>query len=466
MRNQFFIGLLCLLAFTGLGHTNTFKLGLISDLTASSNYTRSLDYLQRAASLIHARGINQAIALGDLVESFSGEMEVQFEQVTGILEGSGIALRATAAGDHDVVSEFRQGSNNRTNEQLYRRLMMEYGFPVFNKLYYAVYIDGLLIVVLYNFDPFLGTEPRWGNTFLNQLDELQRDWLQGVLEANQALPVLVILHQPAWYQPDNWYPVHRVLREHPKILAVIAGHFHYSQICEVLDGIQYYVVGSTGGDTKRGTPSVGDVRLYGVLDFNLQGLNSTLDFKLYSIDNPLEGPLHVPSFEAMDRVQSQNVISGGLPYGYITMPPSLYYNSSSKLIGDSCNASAPATIQLIAGNAIDIDQVFSIELHSEIKNLFQFKNSTFVEGQWKQVVNETAAVIARGKNVDNANRSTNQLVSYYSPIVNMWTGVLKVAHNKWPGIDTKMTFFYSNSFVFQNQTFYQYWTIDKLVIAC
>jgi hypothetical protein len=57
---------------------------------------------------------------------------------------------------------------------------------------------------------------------------------------------------------------------------VIAGHTHYNQSDSRLDGIQYWVVGSTGGDTKKRSANSGD--LYHVTRLTLDG--NSADFKM------------------------------------------------------------------------------------------------------------------------------------------------------------------------------------------
>jgi hypothetical protein len=57
------------------------------------------------------------------------------------------------------------------------------------------------------------------------------------------------MHKPLWeYEGARWEQVHQMLRRHP-VRAVFAGHFHHYYKCDMRDGIQYYVLGVTGGRT-------------------------------------------------------------------------------------------------------------------------------------------------------------------------------------------------------------------------
>ena len=458
---------LLLLCFFGSVYTTadkTIKLGIISDLTGSSNYTRALELLDLAGQRLQSRGINEAISLGDLVESLSGEMVQQFNTATSILSNRGIKLKAIAAGDHDVISEYKQNSANHTNEIIFRVLLTGYGMPIKNgELYYYTEVDSFVILHLYSLQS-LGTDPRWGNSFWSQVQQDQLTWLKNVLYTYKNWPVIVITHQPLWYQVSNWYAVHDALRTYGNVQQVIAGHFHYTQSNGVYDGIPYTVIGATGGNTKQGNSNAGDVRLYGVLTLTSQGSKHSSNIDLYSLDTPSDTKLIIPPAKAMDRVQQQSVINSDLVFGgYITIPNALFYNSTSGNLGTSCNSTTPVNFSMIAANAHDIDQVFNLQLLPS--NVFTFSNSTFVPGQWKQVLNSTAAIIGGGKNVDQSSTSVSTIVSYYAPMVTMWQSFVKVVPANWTGTTT-MTFRFSTSFSLEGQTYYLYNNINRVVTAC
>jgi hypothetical protein len=455
--------LLCLFSTVHTAKSTTLKLGVISDLTGASNYTRALELLDLAAQRLQSKGITQAISLGDLVESLSGMMVQQFNQVTSILSRRDIQLEVITAGDHDVIADFVQNSPNHTNEIIYRKLLTQYGMPVNNgKLYYYVEIDDLIVINLYSLQS-LGTDPRWGNTFWSQIQEDQLDWLKSVLCQWEDRPIVVITHQPLWYQVSNWYDVHNALRKYGNVLHVFAGHFHYTQYNGEYDGIPYTVIGATGGNTKQGNSNAGDVRLYGILTLTCEDSGHSLDIDLYSLDSPDDTQLKIPPAKAMDRVQQQSVINGDLVFGgYITIPNVMFYNSTSRIIGTACNSTTPVTFSVIAANAHNIDQVFNIQLLPS--NIFTLSSSNFVPGQWKRVLNSTAAVLAGGKNCDLSSFSVSEVVSYNEPIVTMWTGVPAVISNLIG--TTTMTFRFSTSFDFEGLTYYLYNDIFSQVNVC
>jgi len=441
----------------------TIKLGVISDLTGSSDYTHALESLDLAAQRLQSKGITQAISLGDLVESLSGMMVQQFNNVTSILTGRGIKFVSIAVGDHDVIAEYKQNSQNRTNEIIYRGLISNYGMPVNDKMYYYVEVEDFVIIHLYSFET-LGTDPRWGNTFWSRVQEDQLSWLNGVLFKYKKSPVIVITHQPLWYQVSNWYDVHQILRTYGNVIRVIAGHFHYSQSNGNYDGISYTVIGATGGNTKQGNSNAGDVRLYGVLTLTSKGSKHSVDIDLYSLDTPNDDLLVIPPAKSMDRLQQQNVINGDLIYGgYIKIPNALFYNSTSEILGTSCNSTTQVNFSMIAANAHNIDQVFNIQILPS--NIFSFSSSNFVAGQWKQVLNSSAAVIGGGKNCDLSSTSVSEVVSYYDSIVTMWTGFPAVVAANWTGTMV-MTFRFSTSFDYESLTYYLYNDIHRTVTTC
>jgi hypothetical protein len=258
--------------------------------------------------------------------------------------------------------------------------------------------------------------------------------------------------------------VHDALRTYGNVLHVIAGHFHYTQSNGQYDGIPYTVVGATGGNTKQGNSNAGDVRLYGVITLTSQGSKHSLDLDLYSLDSVNDTKLIIPSFKAMDRVQQQSVVNGDLIYGgYIKIPSALFYNSTSGILGTACNNTTQVNFSMIAANAHNIDTVFNLELLPS--NKFMFSSSNFVAGQWKQVLNSSAAVIRGGKNVDQSSTSVSTVVSYYEPMITMWSAIPAVVAANWTGT-TVMTFRFSTSFDYESLTYYLYNDINRVVTAC
>lgn len=140
----------------------------------------------------------------------------------------------------------------------------------------------------------------------------------------------------------------------------------------------------------------------------------------------------------------------------------MFYNSTSGIIGTTCNSTTPVTFSLIAANAHDIDQVFNIQLLPN--NIFILSNSNFVPGQWKQVLNSRTAVIGGGKNCDLSSTSVSEVVSYSEPIVTMWTGVPNLIPNHTGA--TVMTFTLSTSLVLEGLTYYLYNNINRGVTIC
>ncbi|NQV16075.1 metallophosphoesterase, partial [bacterium] len=203
------------------------------------------------------------------------------------------------AGDHDVnPAKFEPQSTDRSNEKRFQELCVGIGLPMEERLYYSVDFQGYHLVFLYSLEN-LHTDPRWGSIFLNGISDEQLKWLQSDLEQHRDTKgTIVITHHPHWYSWSNWFPVHKVLRAY-SVIAVIGGHFHYDQDDGVIDGINYMVVGATGGGIKDADVESGGSYQYALLTLEGQNLSSYELREVFS-DSLLERT----SRRSMDRIQA------------------------------------------------------------------------------------------------------------------------------------------------------------------
>jgi len=138
------------------------------------------------------------------------------------------------AGDHDVnpPGEYTPGTTNREKEKLFLKLLNEeYSqktVPLtLNNLYYSFDFKGYHFICLYSEDN-LRTDPRWGNIFMDKILDNQYEWLKSdLLSSTSSKGIIVLIHQPMWYNWSGWKKVHNSLRNY-SVLAVIAGHYHYN----------------------------------------------------------------------------------------------------------------------------------------------------------------------------------------------------------------------------------------------
>ncbi len=186
----------------------------------------------------------------------------------------------------------------------------------------------------------------------------QYNWLQKDLQsASGSKGIIVLIHQPMWYNWTGWKKVHNLLRRY-SVMAVIAGHYHYNQDEGYLDGIRYVIMGSTGGMTKNGSENAGNLHHVTLLTLN----NKDMDFKLI----PLKGFTNTKftSRENMDRIQAVNTMITSVQYSStatseanpIDIPVDIYSYSGNNQWSSLYNNVFPGTGVTISNlSSVDLD---------------------------------------------------------------------------------------------------------------
>ena len=206
-----------------------FTVAILADLTTGTE--GGLEALGRAVAELNLLRPAFAVHIGDLVPGYIRDMD-RWEQdiaaVKSVLKRLDVPLYPLP-GNHDVITG-TGNSDDRRGEELYKRH--------FGPLYYSFDYGNAHLVCLYT-DEALQSRPR--------MSADQIDWLREDLAQSEAQHVFVFMHKPVWdYEGAGWDAVHDVLRRHP-VRAVIAGHYHHYHKSLERDGIQYYVLGATGG---------------------------------------------------------------------------------------------------------------------------------------------------------------------------------------------------------------------------
>jgi 3',5'-cyclic AMP phosphodiesterase CpdA len=430
------------------------NIGIIGDQAATSSLDTSYQILQQGVDALKAQStpLDVVLHVGDMVESTQSETEIRarFSQVTGILDQLPVQWYETA-GDHDVnPPQFQQDSPDRSRETLFKQLYSQINPKVADQLYYSFDVKGYHFVALYT-EEQLDTDPRWGNVFYAQISDAQYDWLQEDLAANpNSAGIVVFLHQPHWYNWSGWSRVHELLRQYP-VRVVIAGHFHYNQSEALLDGIQYWVVGATGGTTKQGNPNSGDVQQVTVLQIDGTSLTFT-PISLAPVASMTWTPRHY-----MDRVQAQEQLLGNL-YSFAADSP--VFLDSGKLV-KACGSSDPAQLVLAGiGNAIELPVTLSIDVTAPAS--IAVTQGAFASGMCQDSIGTFGCRLKPSAGVVVSNTSIVETAQGAPPL---WTGTLGLAGSP-PPVGTVIPVQVVFSFIANNQTYLVYTDVSTKVQGC
>jgi Calcineurin-like phosphoesterase len=404
------------------------RVGIIGDQTYSTDLDQSYVTLARAVEILAKEDVACVLHTGDLLESTVAPdtYRDRFAQATALLDRLGKPWHL-AAGDHDVSPPlFVPDSPDRSREQLFRELYRKRVPQLTEALNHSFDQGGYHFVAL-NSQERLCTDPRWGDVFLNQVSSAQLAWLEDDLRKRRgARGTVVFLHQPMWYNWSNWAPVHRLLRRY-RVLAVVAGHFHYDQDEGDIDGIRYVVVGAAGGVIKDASRDAGRVQHVTVM--TLRG--RTVEFRLLPVDGG--GPLQLTTRADMDRVQAVATELGLLfnfspPQGVcvaqqaacVQRKPNAICVKDNRLYGPGAQ---PAVLSLVqVGNPIDVPLTIDVQLRGDTLALI---DPHYTPDACRQV-SGGQCVLAPGARIESSNTSSVVLNDQFAPLPPLWESGLEV----------------------------------------
>lgn len=286
----------------------TVRIGVIGDQTGTDDLDAAYVWLERGVDALNGRDLDLVLHVGDLIESALPEDQVRadFARAAGLL-GRLDAPWMLTPGDHDINPPERiANATDRSREALFLELLKGKDDSLGETFHRTRQVGDWRIILLNSHD-HLHADPRWGVTYLARLSDNQITWLREELQAPQpAVGTIVLIHQPLWYNWAGWSEVHALLAE-AGVSLVLSGHTHYPQMDIPIDGITYMTVGATGGSTKHGSASAGDV--HHVTELVLSPGN--VDVTLIALDETgRAGTFPINPRSAMDRVQAVDVMLG------------------------------------------------------------------------------------------------------------------------------------------------------------
>lgn len=284
------------------------RIGVIGDQTGTDDIDKAYVWLERGVDALKERDLDLVLHVGDLIESSLPEDRVRadFARAAGLLNQLDAPWILTP-GDHDINPPERiANSPDRSREAMFLELLKAHDESVAESFHRSRQVGDWRVIVLNSHDN-LHADPRWGVTYLARLSDPQIEWLREELRGPQPPGgTIVLIHQPLWYNWAGWAEVHEMLAE-AGVSLVISGHTHYPQADHPIDGITYMTVGATGGSTKQGSISAGDVHHVTELVLTPGGV----EVKLIALDeNGRAGVFPMNLRSAMDRVQAVDVMLG------------------------------------------------------------------------------------------------------------------------------------------------------------
>lgn len=220
-----------------------FSFMIFGDRTGSRK--ESIEVLKDAVDRTNKMGPDFVCTVGDLIHGYydSKKWIKETNEFTDAMEKLEMPWYPVA-GNHDVYW-FR-----KTKDRPKGHHEVEYE-TYFGPLWYAFEYNGSWFITLYTDEGEFGTDKKgYLDPDMQKISLEQFGWLKGILaKAKDANHVFVFMHHPRWITESyggDWEKVHSLLEKAGNVSAVFTGHFH-TTCHEEKDGIDYYVLGTTGG---------------------------------------------------------------------------------------------------------------------------------------------------------------------------------------------------------------------------
>lgn len=226
---------------------DSFSFVILGDRTTGNR--DGLKVLQQAIEEINSLRPDFVINVGDMVQGYNEKKEwiqqaKEYKKVIKVLEPPFFPV----AGNHDVYWR-GEGRPFDEHEADYEK--------VFSPLWYAFEHQNCWFIVLFSDegDPTTG-EKTFHKSSAQTMSDEQFIWLREILKtASDADHVFLFLHHPRWLEGEygqDWRRVHKLLKKANNVSAVFAGHIHSMRYFGKTDGIEYFTLGTTGGEIPEG----------------------------------------------------------------------------------------------------------------------------------------------------------------------------------------------------------------------
>ncbi len=385
------------------------RIGIIGDQFGAYDTEQAYTVMEQAAEKLKQHQPDMVLHVGDMVESIRNvddfeDYQTLFQRAAGIMGSIGVPWMV-ALGDHDVNPPgYKPLSDDLSRQQWFLQLAQNTSLPVDSLPYYSYNYKNYHFISLYSLEN-LHTDPRWGSIFLNKISERQISWLEQDLRRHRHTQgTIVIVHHPHWYVWSNWYPVHQILAEY-NVRAVIAGHLHYDQDGGIIDGIRYFVMGSTGGAIKDADPHSGGAQEYALMEIKRR---KQVQIQLYSAET--DEPLEITPRRSMDRLQALACMLDNL-----WQDENLYWQGDQLYSQDHNQTELVQAIDLESlGNPIDLPIQILIDTPSDVISSSQWIVSNSIIIRIEQGIE-----VSPGNRIDWANYAN---VGQWSTRDELWQG--------------------------------------------
>jgi 3',5'-cyclic AMP phosphodiesterase CpdA len=434
--------------------------GTVGTPEFNNNLKASYQALADGIVLLNKLGpMDVVIHVGDLVESAMTKNDIKenFNDAVALLNTLSSKSKPKwflTPGDHDVNPlAWSPNSSDHTRERFFQSLYAEVNPAATEHLYYSFDINGYHFIALYSLE-HLDTDPRWGNIFFAKISDEQLGWLRKDLaRADTRKGVIVFTHQPLWYNWSSWLQVHKLLAKYNTKL-VLAGHTHYDESDDQLDGIQYRIVGATGGAIKNANAAAGGWWHVSRVTIKDDG---SVSWQLIPLGNYTKG--NFTDRYDMERIQALDYNLGNAAQW---LSQQVLFVKDGKLLDQTCQPTSTPTITLSDfGNPID--ESVSVDISPTDTAKYKILSGQFAPGVCETGQTNTGCIVKANANIAISNGSmVTALCSeftadnlYCTKFRPFWSGVISPVNT--PQAKDKITFTITVLYTSKNNETWKIW---------